>query len=340
MKKRSKSLPSSHSRESTVLVLGAGASRGVSYRKEMTVPSPLDRDYFDLLQRFRPLSNDAHTVQNVLAWAKGLSFEHWRSMEQSFYTLQSRAYLAQRLGVEDPFVSDDEVVTSFVNATGALLRAAHGRKMCDFHRQLIEPLGYEDTILTFNYDLVIERAMRAIPRISDKDFGAWLYAVTVAQRPNGWSAPWLLKLHGSFSWDYPTGERQPFPVRLGSWDELDEVPGFRRFKNTGTEYPIFLPFWDKRIERDPWVKIWRNAYSRLKKAGSLIVWGYSLPSTDLKALQLFRLASLSDINLCVIDIATQTQDRWRRLFPDSKFWSYSSIEEFLQSPPSWWRRDY
>jgi hypothetical protein len=180
--------------------------------------------------------------------------------------------------------------------------------------------------------------MRAIPRISDKDFGAWLYAVNVSQRPRGWSAPWLLKLHGSFSWDYPLKEGQPFPVRLESWDGLDEVPGFRRFKNTGTEYPIFLPFWDKRIEREPWVKIWRNAYLRLKAARSIIVWGYSLPPTDLKALQFFRLAGLSDINLCVIDISTQTQDRWRRLLPESKFWSYTSIEEFFQSPPNWWDR--
>jgi hypothetical protein len=33
------------------LVLGAGASRGVSYAHQGRIPSPLDGDFFDLLQR-------------------------------------------------------------------------------------------------------------------------------------------------------------------------------------------------------------------------------------------------------------------------------------------------
>ena len=103
-----------------------------------------------------------------------------------------------------------------------------------------------------------------------------------------------------------------------------------------TGFPIFLPFWDKRIEDSPWVDIWRKAYDRLVKCSSLIIWGYSLPKTDLKAYQLFKLAGQQAANLCVIDPSLETRDRWRKLFIKSKFSEYASAQEFLDSPPAWW----
>jgi CHASE2 domain-containing sensor protein len=41
-------------RRRIALVLGAGASRAVSYAHLGQVPSPLDSDFFDLLQRLNP----------------------------------------------------------------------------------------------------------------------------------------------------------------------------------------------------------------------------------------------------------------------------------------------
>jgi hypothetical protein len=320
----------------TVVVLGAGASRGVSYASRAEIPSPLDRDYFDLLQRFKHSRNDERAVSNVVKWTQGLPFEYWRSMEQSFYTLQSKSYLARKLNIKGTFPSDADIVTAYVNATGALLRAAHGKRSCDYHISLIQGLTNRDTILTFNYDLVAERAMSRIPAIRSKKFGPWIYGFDSARQPSEWNAPWLLKLHGSFSWDYPQETTQRFQLRLDSWDRLQEAPGFRRFGTTGTEFPIFLPFWDKRIENPPWLSVWRKAYNRLTKATGLVIWGYSLPKTDLKAFQLFNLARLTGVNLCVIDPSSETKDRWRKLFMTSKFWEYSRIEDFLESPPAWW----
>jgi hypothetical protein len=91
---------------------------------------------------------------------------------------------------------------------------------------------------------------------------------------------------------------------------------YRGHDGTGTEFPIFLPFWDKRIEKRPWLDMWQLAYRRLKKTKRLIVWGYSLPETDIKAQQLFHL-SLGGraIDICVIDPAAKTRKRWRKLLP-------------------------
>ena len=48
------------------LVLGAGASRGVSYAHQGRIPSPLDGDFFDLLQRLEPSGRDEAAVEFVL----------------------------------------------------------------------------------------------------------------------------------------------------------------------------------------------------------------------------------------------------------------------------------
>lgn len=52
-------------------VLGAGVSRAVSYPQKSDILSPLDRDFFDLLQRLDPKEKDELAVQ--WCWIKSLS---------------------------------------------------------------------------------------------------------------------------------------------------------------------------------------------------------------------------------------------------------------------------
>ena len=323
--------------ERVILVLGAGASRGVSYARKASIPSPLDRDYFDLLQRFEHSTKDDGAVSAVLQWAQELPFEYWRSMEQCFYTLQSRSYLARKLSVHGSFPTDAEVITAFVNATGALLRAAHGMQSCSHHAALLEKLTKRDAVCTFNYDLVPERALKTVAQAGSVDFGPWVYGWKLDTAPPGWNAPALLKLHGSFSWDVPTPGDKYFPIAIESWDDLEDYPRYRRFKTESTRFPIFLPFWDKRVEEAPWRTVWRSALNRITKCTNLIVWGYSLPRTDLKAYQLFVLARPNLTNLCVIDPNTETRDKWRKIFLKARFFEYSSADAFLKSPPDWWQ---
>jgi hypothetical protein len=207
-------------------------------------------------------------------------------------------------------------------------------------RKLFEQLGASDTIISFNYDLVVERALElrgtdALRRgllPGANSFGRWLYGLDDA--PIGIDLPTVVKLHGSQNWHV---EGDDIEVRTENWAALSDSPGYRGNIGVGTVFPIFLPFWDKRIERDPWLKIWRFAYTRLIIADTLVVWGYSLPTTDLKAQQLFKL-TLGDrpFTLCVVDPSFDTRERWRNLFPEALYWEYSQIDEFLSYPPTWW----
>jgi hypothetical protein len=100
-----------------------------------------------------------------------------------------------------------------------------------------------------------------------------------------------------------------------------------------------LPFWDKCIERRPWLDLWKAAYRRLANVEAVIIWGCSLPPTDIKAQHFFSLA-LGDkpFTLCVFDPSEATRRRWRELLPQALYFPYNSVEHFFQAPPRWWRQ--
>jgi SIR2-like domain len=307
------------------IVLGAGASRGVAYAQEMSMPSPLDSDFFDLLQRLDQSNNKfgpavSFLIEGCLARPEE---RLWQSMEKLFYSLYLRATIQDV--IDDGAVQEHRarVVKNFTRALDALLREAHGTCSCLYHEELILGASSEDSIITFNYDLVIERAIR---RISPKlpSLGGWLYGFD-ARPPGSERVPKIYKLHGSSNWKR-TGNR--FEVRQKSWDEFGFTPGYRA--HTSKEAPIILPFWDKRIEEEPWLPIWRDAVAALKQSSKLIVWGYSLPTTDFKSREIFRLAANSSNlkEVIVIDPSPDVRERWRELFVRQRFSYYPSYLHF------------
>jgi hypothetical protein len=325
------------------IVLGAGASRGVSYSDRGGIQSPLDSDFFDLLQRLEPAKQDARAVQSVITEVQALPYECWRSMERAFYTLHLRAYMLAKLEEDEDEVDEDadkDVIRDFARCIQAVLRKAHGKQICDHHRRLWAPLCATDTILSFNYDLVAERAIRQKAEKQKAAFGRWIYGLVASGRSD---LPPILKLHGSSNWrliaSAKPGGPEKIEVATADWATLDVGPGYQAHIGEGAAFPIFLPFWEKRIEQGPWLQIWRKAYSRLKLAQAVVVWGYSLPATDIKAQHVFNLTlGGKALKLCVVDPSPETRRRWRELLPGAKFFPYESIEHFFSAPPPWWRQ--
>jgi len=315
------------------IVLGAGASRGASYLTGPRFPSVLDNDFFDLLSQLPSGKHDS-AVKDVLNWKLSLPTDSQNSLERAFYLLQTRAYLSEKFtSKKETHPTDDLVVSRFAKCVTALLRYAHRTDTCKFHQEIFRQLGAGDAILSFNYDLVAERALRYRAEPLGVSFN-WLYGLDA--KPALFEFPRLLRLHGSSNWRL--GDDDQIRVRTRKWSELDISPRYRGDQGAGTVFPIFLPFWDKHIEREPWLKIWKAAYLCLKSSDELIVWGYSLPPTDIKARQLFGLAMNGrPFRLCVIDPAPETQKRWRALFPMAEYSQAICVQDFLKDPPKWWR---
>ena len=177
------------------------------------------------------------------------------------------------------------LLNGFTRAINALLRAAHGKESCDHHIKLLQKMRATDGVVTFNYDLVAERALKKLPFIPA--FGDRPYGFGKRPESKG-KVPTLYKLHGSVNWVYDEDEEH-FTVRQESWGDFDDEPGYRAHSNKSL-FAIMLPYWDKKIEEPPWNEIWKQAATHLKKTARLIVWGYSLPLTDLKALELLKLS--------------------------------------------------
>lgn len=315
------------------LILGAGASRGVSYAHPGKFPSPLDGDFFDLLQRLKPHEKDREAIEFVLEQVSALPQDFRRSMERSFYTLHLRSYLKHILSNSDDR-EENHLLGCFAYATEALLRQSHGIETCEHHKAIVAKLSGNDAVISFNYDLVIERALRPLANANNVPFRDDIYRFDVSHDYN-LPVPKILKLHGSSHWRLRDGE---LSTTFTDWEALDDQPYYIRH-SLEHAFPILLPFWDKDIESGPWLPLWKAAYQQLQLCDTIIVWGYSLPPTDVKARELFSIAvkdSGAGIRLCVVDPSPQARQRWRDLYPRAQFWEYHRIEEFLTRPPQWW----
>ena len=124
-----------------------------------SVRSPLDSDFFDLLEQLQDPDDfpekDPSKVRQLLQWQKSLPKESQNSFERAFYTLQTKAYLLENFtSKSETKPRDVEIVEAFATSVNALLRKAHTtRTSCDYHKRLFAKLGGSDTIISFNYDL-------------------------------------------------------------------------------------------------------------------------------------------------------------------------------------------
>jgi hypothetical protein len=308
----------------------------VSYAGKRPIRSPLDSDFFELLQKIEPKAKDEPAVSELIQWVLAAGDPIWNSMERTFYTLYMRARMSEVLFPAERLDANvQRLLNCFTRSVDALLREAHGTKSCDHHIALLKKMRSSDAVVTFNYDLVAERALKKLPLVPP--LGDWIYGFR--PRPEGAEKiPTLYKLHGSVNWVYKNNNRN-FAMRQESWSDFDDAPGYRAHSSDSL-FCIMLPYWDKKIEDPPWSLVWRQAAEHLNLTSRLIVWGYSLPQTDLKALELLKLSvgpgrsPLEDV--CVIDPSGDVRTRWRAMFPRQKFWPYEGIEEFLEHAPDWW----
>jgi hypothetical protein len=180
----------------------------------------------------------------------------------------------------------------------------------DFYRELARlKITGDDSILTFNYDLGCERALRAegLWEIGDG------YGFSLGADITPPSKVKVLKLHGSVNWlgmlfGGITGFSQcsnvygPRPCLFGERDFTflgypKEVrdPLCKGISTTGGEPALILPGLPKKFfhqthfgqEWEPfWDRIWAQAQQALASAKRIVIIGYSMPTADERAREL------------------------------------------------------
>ncbi|HWC47409.1 MAG TPA: SIR2 family protein [Solirubrobacterales bacterium] len=286
------------------MILGAGASRGASFADATRqVLPPLDADFFEQAQRIDE-SAFKGAGREVIDFVRD---EYGTTQMPTLETLFTQAQGYEQF-VRQFHSKPGPKPVRYKKQLGYLLEliprvfeAALAEQECTWHDRIAYAMRKGDTIISFNYDVLIDEALtRLAAGIWKADPG---YGVSIADGSSGWSAQRkpgafprkeylrLLKPHGSLNWQL---EQNGDPsLRL-----TDDPYGAVAAKGN-----IIPPTWDKAILQEwPWKPIWKAASQMLQRTRCLIVVGYSVPQTDLMSQALIR-SSLIGGNLRLIVVA-------------------------------------
>jgi hypothetical protein len=336
-----------------VILLGAGATRGALGNR--LPPPPLDRDFFDIAGRIRGhgtarlASRVAKDVFELYGHVSGVG------LEQYFREIEARAEIgvfAKSKNKPKDWARRQRDLEELIRRVLIQTTTEITSKEKKVYQTIFSRILPGDTIITFNYDMVIEESVPT-------DFALWTpadgYGLEASGVTKDWARTWrekrhvtreqkskfhLLKLHGSLGWTlYKTNK-----VRL---KPRPYVVSTRNGKTRYDKCSILPPGWHKRIDVNPYRQLWRQARLKLESCSSLAIVGYSLPDTDLIARAL--LAEVSRMraarkqylkHLHVADPSDAVKDRLATLFAAAlgskgRVYRYDNIEGFSNA----WSKD-
>jgi hypothetical protein len=246
------------------------------------------------------------------------------TMEEYFTQLESMATMSRIAPSKDRTFSPAEIREKrdrLMSALAAVLEVStdvskKASDVCSHHTAIVDRMDPQDTIISFNYDCVVDHALRRT------GVGKWSaqygYCFPTPSRVEGyerWSADDppaganktinLLKLHGSLNWQLPSGEgAETEAIRLKQ----------RLYEQRGTpRFTIIPPEFVKNIAADPnFEALWRNAERAIRGAKVIALVGFSFTPTDLHVESLFRIA-LAKSSLKTLVIANPSQADRRRI---------------------------
>jgi hypothetical protein len=310
-----------------LIVLGAGATRGAHFSATDFTPMcnpPLNADFFTQLQRITSPPRRRRLVANVIKDVVGLFGPNFSLTLEDYFT--QLEFLAEAIklapagaGLSASDLRDNrERLLAAVSlvlevSTDTAIRSAGG---CERHEQMVRHLQAKDTVISFNYDCVLDHALR------QSTHGIWSakhgYSFPKPGRVAGhqfWDAQpaptapsqtvHLLKLHGSLNWQLPSAAEPDGKIKLKQ--RLHTQYGVPRFT-------IIPPVWNKRIADDPIFKqLWTNAERAIRLAKRVAVVGFSFVPTDLPVESLFRVALAKAPALETLVIANPSREHRRRV---------------------------
>lgn len=297
---------------STVLVLGAGLTRAASSASAWRKTPPLDADFFDIARR---VNKDLH--DSVIESLDLFGGEYSRVLSRSLETAATYLFLKALDGERrDPFHMGflrlltllNQVLAETTNEISVTRRTLTYRFLLHEYNRLERT---EDLrIITFNYDLLIERVLQEIAQAGRPDFfrfpGCYRFEDDEQEIRKIRNSPTfnmtdrarvgvaLYKLHGSMNWQSRHRSNEPTPNELYSPTRqlyLTNSPmiggNLRTTKNNRTLYmkPLIVPPVNgkRSVMHQSLQFVWRQAAEALREATRVVIVGYSCPPLDIEA---------------------------------------------------------
>lgn len=342
-----------------VFVLGAGATRGASFVGSGQSPClpPLDADFFRQLQRIESAKH-AQTIMRTLHDLDRLfGRTHGLTLETAFSTVETTIRMVRTANESTDFELSElaDMRSGLLQAVAAVLEESltstlrgHGSrdfKECRHHGWLVEQMQAGDTTISYNYDCLIDHALRT------RGAGRWnaYYGygfASLAERDKldqhiFWSPDtdvataeqtvYLLKLHGSLHFQRMKGEGIKLKTR----------PYTRQRGNL--DFEILPPVSHKNFDEGLFRSLWQRASRAINETDSMVLIGYSFPATDLHSVALFG-SSVAAKGLRTLTIVNPDErarsravDVLRRGISDStRIVEFDSLAEFAQTTRALW----
>jgi SIR2-like domain len=279
----------------TVVVLGAGASRGSYCASRIGVAPPLDADFFAQAQRM-PAKALMKSDRDLFDFVRSEFGPRELPTLEVFFTQISAVHRFHH-----EFNIQGRITGKFSTQLGSLLdlvprvfQQALGDRNCRWHERIAASLNARDAVLSFNYDTLMDRALRLQGQnrwVPQTGYGFDMRKIGAQWVPPPHPGPpvqhpvFLLKPHGSLNWELSASRRKVSLV-----DEYGPT----------TANSIVPPTWDKAdVREQPWNDVWRTARGVLATARMLVVIGYSVPVTDQLSQALLR-ADVNNLSALVV----------------------------------------
>jgi len=193
-----------------VYLLGAGASK--SYEESRTGENlPLANDFFETFNNLDISSNGWVLVGDIINYVKenrGISLLDFSSYNEDIEALHSEVQIKYLDAIKS---NDFDAITRYGKAFNQLvflfssvINEVQNGIESEFHKNLVLNLGGEDSVITFNWDTLIDKSLRYNTGWSLKNgyhiSPEKIYKDGWCDGVNGSSGNLLLKLHGSSNW--------------------------------------------------------------------------------------------------------------------------------------------
>lgn len=342
----------------TVFILGAGATRGAFPHIRLhgkKIVAPLNGDFFKVVEAFVAAHGNSGGFQARYNRVRKVFREEFPTrgrwpvpMEEAFSLLYvskdfPEIYIPRRGRRRKP--GSRREIEDFLRLTFGILSAIEaGVPDTNLYTRLVSRLAPGDTILTLNYDTLLDSAL--IDAGWDPAKG---YGLTGGSGKIRWTRPHpllsaslrdvkLLKLHGSLNW-YVRGsfsnlseifEKKPSKIVIAGTPRVNEFGKFVR--------QIAPPIYGKFFGHKHWRTLWKTAHDALVEAEALVVIGCSLVDTDFHLSGMLghavkvRKSAHNPFSLVATVDRTKVRRKWLRLLKGcvAKKSPYRGFEQFAR----------
>lgn len=196
----------------------------------------------------------------------------------------------------------------------------------------------DDKIITFNYDLIIEKALFDIGIWKPKDgYGIDFEDFpSITETHDIESRVQIYKLHGSLNWKLDSQPNKSLKLRF-FYD--DNEPIFPDYLQYGSNYPQFqgkhlglwiLPSFIKQFTIPKLIGVWEKAFTAINDSDVIVIVGYSLPKEDSAACLLLGTTGISKKRLIIVDPnVDKLKEKYQIITSNKHIKKYYSIEDFL-----------